>query len=269
MIIESNTPKRITFDIEANFDESDLQFLFTLDTPKPVSILSERKNGKVYIHIPPIKGVPSGEYEGRLDAISENASYLQTEWREKITYKARRGRPSTKSPVEEYEEIIETTQSGDVEGSQQARIGDKVFRRFTSLSPSGSIEEADFNDLLDVLLEMPDDVFTDDNFIRFYNLLNDLMVTSELDDLEDSPSKQLDEIRKAKKSSQRQRRLSRVRYRRRRSHILQKRKLMKKSARGKTLLRKRKQMAKSNRTATGNRKVSYNRQDGSDRRRNR
>jgi hypothetical protein len=270
MLFESYMPKKITFHIEPNFVANDLRFLFTIDTPNRVSVIGERKGNTVIINIPALQGIASGTYEARLDCLSESAQYLQCEWREKIEFKAKRGRPPGKSPVMEYEEIKESIVSNDVE-TRSARIGDKVFRRF-SVSPSAALAE-NFDDVFDFLLNMDDEHYNsldDEAYLAVYDLLSDMLMSGEMDIMTDeSPVKQLDETRRAKKSSARKRRMAKDNYRRHRTRILQKRKLMKKSGRGKLLLKKRKRMAKAGLTAKGKPQKKYNRQDGGDRRRKR
>lgn len=126
----------------------------------------------------------------------------------------------------------------------QARTDEELFTRAMDF-----ISNLDPESLSDEQLETVDSIF------------EDLEVVSEedIEDEEDEEEESLDEIRYARRTKPKRRRIARMYYRRNKSRVRRARKKFKKSSLGRRRMRIAKRMARSGRTATGRRKVHYRR----------
>lgn len=111
-------------------------------------------------------------------------------------------------------------------------------------------DEEIFERMIDFISEIDPECLDDDQLDEVMDILNAL---------EPADETEIDELKKAKRSSAEKRRLARQYWRKNKAKVKRKRKKFKKSAAGKQRERKKKLMAKSGKTATGRRKVKYNR----------
>lgn len=119
-------------------------------------------------------------------------------------------------------------------------------------------DEELFTKAIDLISSLDPESLSDEQLKTVDGIFEDLEIMSE-EDIEEEDEESLDEIRYARRTKPKRRRIARMYYRRNKSRVKRARRKFKRSSLGRRRMRIAKRMARSGRTATGRRKVHYRR----------